>query len=428
MIQRFRRVTSRFPLRGNLPLVCECCNDNNNSGEEKMNSLIEKAVDEINSAPAGKNRYTYIIGNNGSGKSRVLRGIADKLLEEGNAESILCVANTLYDRFQNMKSERVTYLGLRNVSNAIFLTNIDRQLIVYLITFIIDGGSVSKLERILNYRFTISFPEKTDDLNKIIDGRALKSKSLDDALKKSEQKVVSGLMGQSHTLAKLTVNQCNALKKFMVLRPKEIYLAISTPHGSFHFGQLSSGEQSKILTAVKIFTHVKNGSVLLIDEPEMSFHLHWQLEFHHFMRKLLAGNKSVKVIIATHSPVVVSEAIKENDTNALIILEKEKNLTEMDYIDLNKMPGATYNSVMLDFFNTATYKSNSVEEEVARTITEMDIDGKGATAAESIEHLKKIKRHAKGLRDGEKIIDEAIRLITEFNRSSVASQDSQYDR
>ena len=51
---------------------------------------------------------------------------------------------------------------------------------------------------------------------------------------------------------------------------------------------------------------VENGTILLIDEPEISLHVSWQLDFLHDIESI-CNNKKIQVIVATHSPQIINE-------------------------------------------------------------------------------------------------------------------------
>ena len=51
---------------------------------------------------------------------------------------------------------------------------------------------------------------------------------------------------------------------------------------------------------------ISNGSILLIDEPEISLHVSWQLDFLNDIEEILR-EKNMQVIIATHSPQIINE-------------------------------------------------------------------------------------------------------------------------
>ena len=61
--------------------------------------------------------------------------------------------------------------------------------------------------------------------------------------------------------------------------------------------------------------NIKKGSLILIDEPEISLHVVWQQQFLSDLKKIMDINKS-NVIIATHSPQIIN-----NDWNKVVDLQ-----------------------------------------------------------------------------------------------------------
>lgn len=64
---------------------------------------------------------------------------------------------------------------------------------------------------------------------------------------------------------------------------------------------LSSGEQHLLVMAYELLFKAFDDSIVLIDEPEMSFHLMWQLNFMNDL-KAIVKQRGVQAIVSTHSP------------------------------------------------------------------------------------------------------------------------------
>lgn len=113
------------------------------------------------------------------------------------------------------------------------------------------------------------------------------------------------------TLLHLFKNSVNRLLSF-----KEVF--IDTKHGfvvktrksnkrnnkEIELSGLSSGEQHLIVMLGKLIFNSSKGDVVLIDEPEISFHPEWQeifIDIIEEIRKL----KDFKVVMATHSPILI---------------------------------------------------------------------------------------------------------------------------
>lgn len=70
--------------------------------------------------------------------------------------------------------------------------------------------------------------------------------------------------------------------------------------------KLSSGEQHELVLLYELLFKVESGSLILIDEPELSLHVGWQLEFLRDLQEVsrLAG---LDVLVATHSPQIIND-------------------------------------------------------------------------------------------------------------------------
>lgn len=67
---------------------------------------------------------------------------------------------------------------------------------------------------------------------------------------------------------------------------------------------LSSGEQHELVLAYDLLFNVSPGSLVLIDEPEISLHVSWQQQFLRDMTSI-AELVDLRFIVATHSPQVI---------------------------------------------------------------------------------------------------------------------------
>lgn len=82
---------------------------------------------------------------------------------------------------------------------------------------------------------------------------------------------------------------------------------ISENGGPVGRNMLSSGEQNQIVLLFCLIFNLRTHKVILIDEPEISLHVAWQQTFLDSLKKIQKINSYEKVIIATHSPAVISK-------------------------------------------------------------------------------------------------------------------------
>ncbi|HDL9551814.1 TPA: ATP-binding protein [Escherichia coli] len=81
---------------------------------------------------------------------------------------------------------------------------------------------------------------------------------------------------------------------------------IKKSYGPMSLKRASSGEQCLLVMLLGIAGHITDGSIILIDEPEISLHLRWQEEFIIMLTKAFLTYSGCQFIIATHSPQIIS--------------------------------------------------------------------------------------------------------------------------
>jgi ABC-type lipoprotein export system ATPase subunit len=69
---------------------------------------------------------------------------------------------------------------------------------------------------------------------------------------------------------------------------------------------LSSGEQHELVLLYDLLFNVQRGTLVLIDEPEISLHVAWQQQFLNDLNRI-ATLTSVRFVVATHSPQIVNK-------------------------------------------------------------------------------------------------------------------------
>ena len=83
-------------------------------------------------------------------------------------------------------------------------------------------------------------------------------------------------------------------------------LEIAVGKTKLDVNKLSSGEKHEFIMFYDLIFKTTEGSLVLIDEPEISLHISWQEEF---INKLLTICKinGFKALVATHSPNIINE-------------------------------------------------------------------------------------------------------------------------
>ncbi len=100
------------------------------------------------------------------------------------------------------------------------------------------------------------------------------------------------------------VNHKLKFKKMKLSRTEGIQV-ISDEESLLTLDDLSSGEQEILVLFFKLIFE-SDVNLLMIDEPEISLHIAWQKELMDDLRRVIQLNKNIQVIIATHSPQIIS--------------------------------------------------------------------------------------------------------------------------
>lgn len=74
---------------------------------------------------------------------------------------------------------------------------------------------------------------------------------------------------------------------------------------ALNLDKLSSGEKETIVLFYKLVFEVREGTLLLVDEPEISLHVAWQRMFAEDMA-VIARKRGIRILAATHAPMIIN--------------------------------------------------------------------------------------------------------------------------
>ena len=160
---------------------------------------------------------------------------------------------------------------------------------------------------------------------------------------------------------------------------------------------LSSGELSMFLRLFYIFEEASNNSIILIDEPETHLHPKWIKKYIKNLMDLLE-NKNCHVIIATHSPLIISNV----PHTSVIGLKKDLEGTrQINFID--KTLGKGYTEILEEIFDLDDKDEYDMKNEYEKIILEslkknelsnaLDAYSKMANSDEKYKLFLKIKEY-----------------------------------
>ncbi|MEK2129237.1 ATP-binding protein [Vibrio parahaemolyticus] len=159
--------------------------------------------------------------------------------------------------------------------------------------------------------------------------------------------------------------------------------------------QASSGELSILFTMSSIAGEIENGSLILIDEPELSLHPEWQLRFLSLLNDIFYNYKNCHFIIATHSPNIISSI---PDKNAYIV--------SIDGNGTKLMPSKMYHNRSADFQLASIFNApgNNNEYLLSQVIEVLDgVCKSNEVSDELLIRAKWLLTFEKQLKDGDKV-------------------------
>lgn len=71
--------------------------------------------------------------------------------------------------------------------------------------------------------------------------------------------------------------------------------------------EASSGQISMLTVFLSVAAHLRDGSLVLIDEPETSLHPEWQSRYINLMRDVFSNFSGCHFVFSTHSPLIVAD-------------------------------------------------------------------------------------------------------------------------
>jgi len=203
-------------------------------------------------------------------------------------------------------------------------------------------------------------------------------------------------------LRRLNLLRLNSCKVTSINGSKELDLA-----------DASSGQQQMLCSLVGLLSELRDDSLVLIDEPELSLHPNWQMAFLERLKIVLKQVEGCHIILATHSPLIVQSALLEN----LEVIQLRPD-AEGAPADVRRQNGehASVESTLLDVFGTPVAESVYLANEVFDIV--MDAESGGATSREAarsrLERLRRLynRQEARTNLGDLNIIEKALQLVS----------------
>ena len=101
------------------------------------------------------------------------------------------------------------------------------------------------------------------------------------------------------------INRCEFANKHLEIDKRFgfRFIAEDELHTILSLDQLSSGEKQMIIQVFELLFHAQSGTLVMIDEPELSLHMMWQMNYQKNLSEI-TQLRGYQCIVATHSPQI----------------------------------------------------------------------------------------------------------------------------
>ncbi|MFC4653933.1 AAA family ATPase [Rheinheimera marina] len=320
--------------------------DSNSSKKHKtfMRLLNSTPVLELLRQAQNHSTRIYVIGNNGEGKSMLLREIAEQLVNEGRR--VVGMSFGLTDRFSFKRSkddeQAFNYVGARTTEQGINLGHTSAELNRLMREIHLNTEKLEVFNAIVAH---LGFGERRYLVPQRLNG------AVDDREHYAELQQLTDSVEENARMF-----QQESLKTF------ELGLMRLESSGSITtFKELSSGEQQLLTLALKLTAYTSKNSIVLVDEPELSLHVSWQRAIPR-MLEIVGSRIGCSMVVATHSPVLITSATNSNDK---CFVAHRHALKELGFKQRRSVEGALF-----DGFRTYTANNRQVHERCAAIVSQ----------------------------------------------------------
>jgi predicted ATPase len=298
-------------------------------------------------------RCAYIIGNNGQGKSLLLRELVFRLAAA--RKKSVGISISLADRFPFQEAQvkhHFKYEGARTAEETLSLATRSHGISKSIAVVFRNQTHLDVFSRCLQ---VLDFEPRHYLVRRDIH-------SLDNTASKKSNYIKLSPDASTNALP-------THLDRYEFAIVRADGEARITP-----FSNLSSGEQNIFLLLIKLIESARTGKVILLDEPEISLHVKWQQAIP-MLLELISDTYKVSIVIATHSPVLIANASAQSfcyraDEGALYLIPvDERNSVE---------------TILLDGFRTKTPSNREVHEKCARLVADV-IEQKNAMSGAKLQ-------------------------------------------
>lgn len=345
-------------------------------------NLINEIPQELLYLEHFQEDVSILIGENGSGKSTLLNNLSKHFLRNG--KDVVAIANSIHDKFDSghrnfmslrgRSGRRQTRSTIKNALQNIAESDMQR------LKYASRALSYVGFEPMIGFRIDRLNPGFKEIIsNSLLDDKKKEQMSylLEKTQRESRYEEIIWLQVDSFDFNEIEKSSLTELflletelRNLKIISRIEVFL--KKKENTISMLEASSGELALITSIVYLSTVITESTIILIDEPENSLHPKWQKEYAKILLDIFYLYQP-KIIIATHSPLVVNGAelfikdpkIYKADGFSFKIQNKEPlNVEELlfRFFDINTPQNRFLSDRIVRLLNLLAYEKMSFQE------------------------------------------------------------------
>lgn len=357
------------------------CNSEKTAMKKKVQKIVFKESEVFknnaqftffneNTAENDIPKITFLVGNNGSGKTSILNYLYNGLAEgkKGFYGSTKLKKGTKFNIFiTNENPEIEVFVEQSGIRSSKYPEDIKIIFDEVNTTF-----NIEKITAVtaLTADEDKNPKERASDLGKMIPQLLANIKAEDDAYIADYISEHNNIPNYTKKLNRFTsafdkmYAGSKSFKKILNEDGEKKIIFVDNLGNEVNMSSFSTGEKQIVFRVGNLLKNLKNleNGIILIDEPETSLHPKWQQKYIRFLLDTFDG-LDIQFIIATHSPYVL-QGIKEGESVAIKIDRNKLDENGNDILEIGEKIGYYPNSLNNPSINLINYLAYGIVDEL----------------------------------------------------------------
>jgi predicted ATPase len=179
----------------------------------------------------------------------------------------------------------------------------------------------------------------------------------------------------------------NILRKLGLITYKAVYVYKKNDF-RINIRDASSGEIHVLTSLISLASVVKESSLILIDEPEISLHPNWQMKYVEVLNEIFKEYVTCHFLIATHSHFLVSDLEPASSSVVSLSLD-DRNQVTAQLLD-SETYGWSAENILYNIFGVATVRNHYFDMDLRKLIHLLSIESRQYGKIEA--YIRKFER------------------------------------